>query len=827
MESLQLLHLYDTGTTEIKELTSLVSLKYLYLQFNRIENINGLEKLTKLKLLSLSYNRIRDVNGLGKLPELTDLDLSNNHIRDIRPLISLIGNSNITKITASDYGIDDFAVGRINIRQNPLVVPPMEIAEQGTDAILRFFTEKLEEKYEAKILIVGEPEAGKTSLMKKLTEPGYVIPADEDSTIGIKVIKWNCNHPGNSKPIEVNIWDFGGQEMQYLTHQFFLTSDALYVLLTSARKDYDNLDYWFNIISLLGKNESNQNSELLVLANEIKMQKDQVLRSFDEKKYHDLYPHLPFTFHSVNLATACDKDGRFATLQHLIKEKLMQLPILGKKLPEKWGVVRKRLNDLNVNYITIKEYFSICKEAEIDEKLALDLSGYLHKIGEAVHFQNDYTVENYLILNPKWAVDGVYSILKKKEIENNDGHFTKKQVYDIWEQSGYEYAERNLLLSLMVKDNFEVAYKIPNKKDSYIAPQLLSISQPSFNWDKSGALHFRYFYPFMPKGILTRLIVRLHEMIKYEKGKGLVWRTGVILEKNGCQAKVIETKIVATGQQVIAIEVLGNKNNRKLLLYEIANTIEKIHKDSFSQINFERQVPCNCDYCCMQEEPGFFDYSKLVEYINEDIDKIRCNLRVKNEVEVKSLLKDIFDVDFTKLNIEQIDHKRGNTVNEALVVDPFSYSNKEKKKKKIFISYSQKDTRFTLTNGVTVNFKDELETHLKSLKRLGIAEVWSDSNLLGGDAWDDEIKNQLADSDIILFLVSANLIATDYVWDEEMPLAKYRNENNNTVIIPVIPMIVNGKAFLCFPPETHYPGKENRLPLTIICKKRIMKSQQQ
>ena len=91
-----------------------------------------------------------------------------------------------------------------------------------------------------------------------------------------------------------------------------------------------------------------------------------------------------------------------------------------------------------------------------------------------------------------------------------------------------------------------------------------------------------------------------------------------------------------------------------------------------------------------------------------------------------------------------------------------------------------------MTNGVKVDFKAELETHLKQLNRLGLADTWSDTNLLAGGDWDGEIKKKLEEADIILFLVSANLIGTDYVWDEEMPLAKFHKEYKKAVLIPVI-----------------------------------------
>ncbi len=51
---------------------------------------------------------------------------------------------------------------------------------------------------------------------------------------------------GEGEPIKLNIWDFGGQEIQHSTHQFFLTTRSLYLLVVDARKgdQISNIEYW-------------------------------------------------------------------------------------------------------------------------------------------------------------------------------------------------------------------------------------------------------------------------------------------------------------------------------------------------------------------------------------------------------------------------------------------------------------------------------------------------------------------------------------------------------------------------------------------------------
>ena len=67
-----------------------------------------------------------------------------------------------------------------------LVVPPPEIAAQGLGAIKRYWEQErdagVDYLAEAKLLIVGESGAGKTSLAKKILDPDYVLDAAEDST---------------------------------------------------------------------------------------------------------------------------------------------------------------------------------------------------------------------------------------------------------------------------------------------------------------------------------------------------------------------------------------------------------------------------------------------------------------------------------------------------------------------------------------------------------------------------------------------------------------------------------------------------------------------
>ena len=95
---------------------------------------------------------------------------------------------------------------------------------------------------------------------------------------------------------------------------------------------------------------------------------------------------------------------------------------------------------------------------------------------------------------------------------------------------------------------------------------------------------------------------------------------------------------------------------------------------------------------------------------------------------------------------------------------------------KVFFSYAHEDEEL----------RDKLETHLALLKRQGVIATWHDRRIGPGDAFADEIDAALETSDIVLLLVSADFLASDYCHDIEMRRALERHEQGLAHVIPVI-----------------------------------------
>jgi hypothetical protein len=84
------------------------------------------------------------------------------------------------------------------------------------------------------------------------------------------------------------------------------------------------------------------------------------------------------------------------------------------------------------------------------------------------------------------------------------------------------------------------------------------------------------------------------------------------------------------------------------------------------------------------------------------------------------------------------------------------------------------------------NLQKELEKHLSLLKRQGIISDWKFRMISGGKEWQGEIDNHINTARIILLLISADFLSSDYCYDIEMKRAMELHELKIARVIPII-----------------------------------------
>ena len=600
LSNLRSLQLYSNQLSSLPpEIGQLSNLQFLDLRSNQLSSLPPeIGQLSNLQSLKLHNNQLSSLPAeIGQLSNLQSFQLGRNKLSSLPVEVEQL--SNLQSLNLRDNQLSSLPteirkltkLEKLDLRGNPVPIPPeilgaKKLRRDPGDAkeILDFYfrvqdPNETEPLYEAKFLIIGEGGAGKTSLAKKIENENYQLKSDEKSTEGIDVIQWKFPLD-NGKEFRVNIWDFGGQEIYHQTHQFFLTKRSLYALVADSRRENPNFYWWLKVAELLS-----DNSPVLIIKNE---KQDRECEIVNERQLRGEFTNLKEVL-ATNLAT----NRGLETIKEEIQNYITRLPHVGDKspLPKLWVRVRLALDNDYRNYISLEEYRQLCRVNNLtDREDMLRLSRYLHDLGVCLHFQDDSTLKHYVILKPEWGTTAVYKVLDNTIVKQSLGCFTQENLADIWQDS--EYSEmRDELLQLMMR--FKLCYPIPNRPSNYIAPQLLDIEQPEYTWDKSHNLILRYEYKFMPKGMITRFIVETHPWIEQQK---LVWKSGVVLNKDETRAEVIENY----NQSEIKVRVAGNRP--KELLAVVTYELDKIHR-SFERLQYQTLVPCNCSECSGSENP--------------------------------------------------------------------------------------------------------------------------------------------------------------------------------------------------------------------------------
>ncbi|WP_421800579.1 COR domain-containing protein [Haliscomenobacter sp.] len=656
-------------------------------------------------------------------------------INDLFPVYLLIQNNIPVKWQDwSDHcneNADKIAAApAILVKDWPLICPPVEIAKDSPQAVRDYFEELGDDGRklnEVKVIFLSEASAGKTSLVKRLM--GEDFDSKESQTHGIRIRKvpFGMN---DGDQVTAHLWDFGGQEVMHATHQFFLSQRSVYVLLLNSRND-DLAEKWLKHAASFGGN-----SPVLVVLNKID---ENPSFEVERKTLQEKYPQIK-AFFRVSCKT--ENDRGLLDFKEALREAIDGATTRLTPFPQNWLAVKEHFSNMEADYIGSAEYQKVCIEKGVSRQVSQDvLLQFLHDLGVVINFRNLQYFDTQ-ILNPLWLTNGVYRIINSSKVVENEGilregdfdaviNDPRYQKSDTTERQ-FNYPKDKLHYIVRVMEEFELCFMLENR--SYVIPQLLPVAAP--DWQAEGAmLQFVIHFPdFMPDSIFPRLMVKLHTFIQDAKR----WRTGMILHKPNVFKALARVRWDKEDQK-IRIEVCGEER-RRFLSY-IRETLKEI-VEGFTKLEFEEMVPIpGCD--------DYEEYSYLVE----------AETAGETEVFVKKLKKRV-------------------SIAELLigVEDPAMRDEVEQLPIKAFVSYSHND----------LDALKELRTALSPLVRLQKLQLWDDRDIDAGEEWRKEIFQQMAESDIVICLVSADFVASDFCYQTEFGAALQAHQKGEKAIIPVM-----------------------------------------
>ncbi|MFN8357608.1 MAG: TIR domain-containing protein [Spirosomataceae bacterium] len=742
-----------------KTLTSIfiqggISLQKLIINNCNVESVYLSGKWAQLEHLELSRNKIHELQLPPELPQLRFIDVSKNLLPtlDLNPLASCLQNETVS-VWAIDNPFEDTILADIFKLQD----------EEEKHKQLRIYLGSSKEQVQVvKLIFLGNTQVGKTTLADIFT--GSTL-ANGQSTEGINVFDYSSLHK-NGKPIEVQGFDFGGQDYYHNTHLSFFERNALYLLLwgqgqpntyttISAQRGGEDLiyplDYWLGSLpQLLQLNAINIEEEYQKNHIELHLLQNIAMgQAFpDELDNRTLKSQYSISsFQAFCLKTQPDEAKSW--LQKIIKQYARTTEVRKKSYDLAQRLKRKK-NQVILSFDDA--IFNNLAEKQTEVK-------FLHSL-LACHYtdptedrqlsqQQQETLATHLVADIKTFTEWIYSILTIRELkEKKKGYFTEADAKKWLPSAAHPHITYVLGFMLYYKIIFRVAtdtntikYVVP----AYVEDQL-QLTETLFLGTFEAPLVKYYFKGFFHANVLTDIIFQCYpDLLKDTQHlKYVLWKNKVILyERESDDA---------------AMEVTS-----KRLLY-LSFSYEK-HPDTQIQlptIALRRFSPAlvSDDYVrsimrSIEQVIHSFQYDKFVITPQKDYLLFDC-LQQHNQLAEDQ--KESYLVHYQNKFYRKGDFKL--FLNESLPM------------KKIFISYSKADEKY----------KDEFKKHLVTLREQNLIDTFDDREIELGAKWDNTLHQKIEECDILVCLVSVDFLNTKYIREVELPQAIEKGK----MIVPII-----------------------------------------
>ena len=509
LKELTTLHLGATNISDISALSGLKSLTNLTLSWcKNLTEIRPLSGLTALTSLYLGSTSVRDISALSKLTALKNLDLSELHLNAIPGWIIDLELDFLSEPYSSGEGIKIYGL--------QLDEQPIEIFSQNRELIRAYY--RSQDKVpinECKVIFLGDAEAGKTHTIKRLLQNGAKLTDfDGNSTPGIEISVSSTTIEGTD--IVVNYWDFGGQEIQHSMHRMFLTERTVYVVFLNARQDPldDRARYWIENIKSFA-----QDAPILLVINKIDQNNQP---KFNEDRFRVTYKDQIKDV--VRMSALYDEPDVFLNkLERNINRIITELPTASTLVPKAWKSLMEDLRSTTEHYLTTGTFKEKCISSFVYDydRIHNSLADLFQVLGVSFCYYKDRSTADYMLLNPKWLVNALYTIVTNSKDISQNGVITQADLYDVLKEdsicgvpvkrvvSEWRYTGIEVNYILGVVRSFRLSYQL--KDGSEFFPMLcdgnekISITEAV----SPNALHYVFRYVYLPANVMHRLIVEM------------------------------------------------------------------------------------------------------------------------------------------------------------------------------------------------------------------------------------------------------------------------------------------------------------------------------
>jgi internalin A len=508
LSQLQTLHLNDNKIITLPEsISGLKQLQRLFITTNQLKTLpKSFNQLVNLTLLHLSFNDFQELpESVSQLVNLSELTLANNRLVILPEAMSNL--SNLKKLDLAYNKLVDFPASffqhdfaEIKLDHNPLNLELAAAYDQGYRTFKAYLRVKATGQIildEAKLILVGEGEVGKTCLLDALQD----LPWQEHKTthgIEIRQVKvfdtkkddflsanrWNFK----GKEITLNGWDFGGQRIYRPTHQLFFSAPAVYLVVWKPREgsqqglvkewiqlikrrepsakiivvathggpqqrqpDIDRQELW----ELFGRDTiidflhvDSMPTPIFVKKSRASKYEDDEINGFEDEENdseveddeeYEYQIYLSEMAQNSDIRSLADypkdklKRRGIEELKAVIARVAATLPEVGRSVPKSFADVRTALQATGVPYLSLSEVLAICRVHHMDDEIARLFITISHRLGHLTHYENDPALRDIVILRPDWLATAMSYVLDDEETRKAHGLVNFARLGQLWD----------------------------------------------------------------------------------------------------------------------------------------------------------------------------------------------------------------------------------------------------------------------------------------------------------------------------------------------------------------------------------------------------------
>ncbi len=582
-------------------------------------------RLRQLRTLYADECELQSIpEWIGELSELEQLDVQGNALADLPPALG-----RLEKLTSLD------------LKKNPLNPELAALYKQGVEAVKQYLRERTEAQvalYEAKLILVGEGEVGKSCLLGALRGDPWI--EKRDTTHGIEIKPVTLSDPDSGTKITLNGWDFGGQRVYRPTHQLFFSAPAVYLVVWKPREGPQQgfVKEWLTLVR-----HRAPTAKVLVVAThggpgqrQPDIRRQEILDLFGED--------MVLGFHHVDSRPdpGSETCPGLDELKAAIARATMRLPEMGREVPARWQIVRAALKQTRETWLSYEGFLAVCKAHGMDEQHAQLFARISHTLGHLIHYDHDPLLRDVVILKPDWLATAISFVLDDKETRDNHGLVETQRLNRLWNdparppQDQYEPALHPVFLRLM--ERFDLSYRIAldpaagSSGDTSLIAQLVPDNPERVpDWEaQPGAgdvqqvqicriVDEKHGRSETAEGLFYQLIVRLH---KYSLGRrnysdSVHWQHGLMLDDDYNGRALLDQ----LGNDVrITVRAAYPERFLSVLTSEVKWLVATFWKG----LRCEVMVPCIEP--CGKGEPGLglFEVQKLIAFKKQGMTKFPC-----------------------------------------------------------------------------------------------------------------------------------------------------------------------------------------------------------